>query len=148
MSRLAGVLVHLAAIDLETLAELDIGLGDDLLQQRLALEQWQGAKGTAVQVQQIERDQHDVFGSALEFVLQNREIGAAVGSRHDHLTVDDRRSGVDVPCVGRDLSEAVGPIIAAPSEYRDDGVSQMDLDTLTVELDFMDPSLTVWHGID
>src|SRR4051794_10643430 len=65
-----------------------------------------------VQVQQIERDQHDVFGSALEFVLQDGEISRAVGSRHDHLTVDDRGPRVDVPRVSRDLSEAVGPIIA------------------------------------
>src|SRR5258705_13437302 len=36
---LAGVRVHLATIDLETLAELDIGLGDDFLEQGLTLEQ-------------------------------------------------------------------------------------------------------------
>ena len=70
------------------------------------------------------------------------------GSRHDHLTVDDRRSGVDVPRVSRDFSEAIGPIIAAASEYRDDGVFQMDLDAVTVELDFVDPALAVWQGID
>jgi len=50
-----------------------------------------------------------------------------------------------VPRVGRDLSEAVGPIIAAPSEYRDDGVSQMDLDAVTSNLI---SSVAVWHGID
>src|SRR5450755_3636968 len=38
---LAGVLVHLATIDLEGLAELDVGLGDDLLEQGLTLEQRQ-----------------------------------------------------------------------------------------------------------
>src|SRR5437764_15438346 len=33
--RLAGVLVHLAAINLKALTELDIGLSDDRLEQRL-----------------------------------------------------------------------------------------------------------------
>ena len=50
--------------------------------------------------------------------------------------------------VGSNLAEAIGPIIAAPGEYRDHGVSQLDLDAVTVELDFMDPPLTVWYDID
>jgi hypothetical protein len=41
---LADVLVHLAAIDLEALAVLDIRLEDDLLEQSLALEQRQLAQ--------------------------------------------------------------------------------------------------------
>jgi hypothetical protein len=35
---LASMLVHLATIDLEALTELNIGLGNDLLEQRLALD--------------------------------------------------------------------------------------------------------------
>jgi hypothetical protein len=38
---LAGVLEHLLAVDLETFAELDIGVGDRLLEQRLAIDQRQ-----------------------------------------------------------------------------------------------------------
>ena len=38
---LAGVGEHLAAVDLEAFAELDVGAGDDLLQLRLALDQRQ-----------------------------------------------------------------------------------------------------------
>jgi hypothetical protein len=35
----SGMLEHLAAVDLETLAELDGGLGDQFFQMRLALDQ-------------------------------------------------------------------------------------------------------------
>ena len=48
----------------------------------------------------------------------------------------------------RDLAEAVGPVVAAPGEYLHNRVFQMDLDTVTVELDLVDPALAVWHGID
>src|SRR6266851_9380086 len=53
-SSLAGVLVHLAAIDLEALAELDIGFGDDFLEQGLTLEQRQLPKIVASAM-----DRHD-----------------------------------------------------------------------------------------
>ena len=80
--------------------------------------------------------------------MQHRKVGGAVRGGGDDLPVDDRGAGVAMPSVGSDLAEAVGPVIAATSEYRDYGVSQMDLDAVTVELDFMDPPLTVWYGID
>src|SRR5713226_10764172 len=109
-ARLAGVLVHLAAIDLEALAVLNIGLGDDLLEQGLTLEQRQLPKVVGVEVKQVEGDHHDLFGSALEFVLQHGEIRGAVVCWDHHLAVDDRRPGVYVPGIGRDLSEAIGPV--------------------------------------
>src|ERR1700675_4106840 len=46
---LAGVLVHLATIDLEALAELDVGLGDDFIEQGLTLEQRQIPEVVAVE---------------------------------------------------------------------------------------------------
>jgi hypothetical protein len=66
----------------------------------------------------------------------------------DHFSVNASGARVDVPDVGSDLAEAVGPILTAAGEYFDDRVFQMDLDAITVELDFMDPPLTVWHGVD
>src|SRR5882724_5919523 len=55
---LAGVLVHLGTIDLKALAELDIGLGDDLVEQRLTLEQRHLPQVVAIEVKQIECDHH------------------------------------------------------------------------------------------
>jgi hypothetical protein len=46
------VLVHLATIDLEALAELDVGLVDDFLEQGLTLEQRQFPQIVAVEVKQ------------------------------------------------------------------------------------------------
>ena len=66
---LAGVRVHLATIDLETLAELNGGLGDQLLQLRLALHQRQLPQVVSVEVEQIEGHQYDLFGTALQLIL-------------------------------------------------------------------------------
>ena len=57
---LAGMLEHLAAVDLEALAELDVGLVDQLLQMRLALDQWQLPQIVAIEIKQIERDHDDL----------------------------------------------------------------------------------------
>jgi hypothetical protein len=50
-----------------------------------------------------------------------------------------------VPRVGRDLSETVGPVVAAPGEHLDGGVPEMDLDPVAIELDLMHPSIAVRH---
>src|SRR6266581_849644 len=104
-ARLAGVLVHLTTIDLEALAELDIGFGDDFPEQTLTLEQRQPPEVIAIEVKQIERDHHDLLRTPLEFVLQHREVRGAVVCRDHHLAINDRRSGIDVPGIGCDLSE-------------------------------------------
>ena len=52
---LAGVLVNLASIDLEALAELEIRIGHELFENRLALAQRQFPKVVAVEVKQVER---------------------------------------------------------------------------------------------
>jgi hypothetical protein len=145
---LAGVDEHLAAVDLETFAELDVGAADDLLQFGLALSERQLSEVAAVQIEQVERDQDDARGFALEFVLQHREIGGAVGSGRDDLAVDDRRAGLDVPGVVRDLLEAVDPVMAAPGEDFDRLVGQMDLDPVAVEFDFVDPARPGRHLLD
>jgi hypothetical protein len=67
----AGVFEHLAAVDLEALAELDIGFVDGLLEERLALDQRKLSQVVTIEVKQIERD-HDDFGRpALQLVFQN-----------------------------------------------------------------------------
>src|SRR5712675_688931 len=78
---LTGVLIHLGAIDLEALAKLDLSLGNDFLEQGLALGQRQLPEVITVEVKQIERDHHDLFGPPLEFVLQHREVSGAVRCR-------------------------------------------------------------------
>jgi hypothetical protein len=78
---------------------------------------------------------------ALEFVLQHREIRGAVLCRDHDLAIDDRRPGVYVLGIGRDLSETIGPIVAAPGEYLDSSVPEVDLDPVAVELDLVNPPL-------
>jgi len=132
------VLVHLTTIDLEALAELDIGFGDDFPEQTFTLEQRQPPEVIAIEVKQIERDHHDLLRTPLEFVLQHREIRGAVVCRDHHLAINDRRSGINVPGIGCDLSETI-PVVTAPGEYLDSGVPKMDLNPVAVELDLVNP---------
>jgi hypothetical protein len=53
-----------------------------------------------------------------------------------------------VPGIGCDLSETVGPVIAAPGEYLDSSVPEMDLDPVAIELDLMHPALARRHLAD
>src|SRR5712691_989165 len=118
-ARLAGVLVHLAAIDPEALAELDIGLGDDFLEQGLTFEQRQLPQIVAVEVKQIERDHHDLFGSSLEFVLQHREVrGAVPGTTTSPSMIAD-------PALMFQASAAI--FLKRLGEHLDGGVPEMDL---------------------
>ena len=54
--------------------------------------------------------------------MQDRKIRDAIFGRHHDLAVDDRRTCVDVPGIGRDLPKAIGPVVAASSEDLDRGV--------------------------
>src|SRR4051812_27749790 len=87
---LAGVGIHVRAVDLEALAELDVSAVDDLLEVGLAFDQRQPPKIATIEVKEIERDQHDLDRLAFQFVLQNREVGGAVSCRDNDLTVDNR----------------------------------------------------------
>ena len=132
---------HLASVDLEALAELDVGPVDELLQVRLALDQRQLPQIVTVEVKQVERDQHDLGRLALQLVLQDREVGGAVRGRHDDLAIDDRGTGADVPGIVGDLLEAFGPVVAAPGEDLDGLVGEVDLDPIAVELDLVKPAV-------
>jgi hypothetical protein len=53
-----------------------------------------------------------------------------------------------VPRVGRDLSETVGPVVAAPGEHLDGGVPEMDLDPVAIELDLVNPAFASGDLVD
>lgn len=80
---------HLASLDLEALAELHVGLGNDLLELGLALKQRQLPEVLAVEVEQVESDQHDPGRAALELILKDREVSGAVRGGYHDLAVDD-----------------------------------------------------------
>src|ERR1700682_4700248 len=76
------------------------------------------------------------------------KIGGAVCGRHDDLAVNDRRPCADMPRVRRDLPEAISPIIAATGKDFDCCVSEMDLNAVAVELDFVNPAVAGRHLVD
>ena len=88
----------------------------DLLEFGFALKERQLPEIAAVQIEQIERHKHDARRLALELVLQDREIGRAVGGRYHDLAVQHGRVRFDAPGVMGDLLEAMRPIMAAPGE--------------------------------
>jgi hypothetical protein len=94
----------------------------------------------AVQIEEVECHHHDLDRTTLEFILQNCEIGGAVGCGRNNLAIDDRGAGADVPGIGGDLFETVGPIVAAPRENLHPVVGKLHLHTIAVELVFMDPA--------
>src|SRR5258707_9207209 len=57
----AGMLEHFPAVDLEALAELNVGVGGEFLEIRLTLDQRQFSQIATVPIKQIESDQHDLF---------------------------------------------------------------------------------------
>ena len=57
---LAGVAIHFLAVSLKALAELNVGIGDQLLEVRLALGQRQLPQIVAVEIQEVEGDHHDL----------------------------------------------------------------------------------------
>jgi hypothetical protein len=66
------------AVNLEALAELDVRIGDGLLENGLTLVQRQAAQVAPVEVKQVDRDYHDLGRFPLEFILHDREVGSAV----------------------------------------------------------------------
>ena len=90
------MLVHLPAVDLETVAELDRRAFDNLSEFSLACQQRQLFQVMPIQIKQIEGDQHDPGRSALQLVLQHREITEATCRGHDYLTIDNGRARIDL----------------------------------------------------
>jgi len=73
--------------------------------------------------------------------MEDREIGAASLSRHHDFAVDDRGAGGNVPRVVGDLAESFGPVVAAAVEDPHGFFGEVDLHTVAVELDLMDPAI-------
>jgi hypothetical protein len=72
--------------------------------------------------------------------LKQREIRSAIGGGDNNLAVNDGRACLDTPGVVGDFLETVRPVVASPCENSSRLVGQMDLHTVTVELDFVNPS--------
>ena len=100
----------------------------NLLALGLALVERHLPQVAAVKVEQIEGDHDDLRRLTLEFVLQHREVGGAIGGWDHDLAVDHRRRCLDVPGVVRHLLEAMRPVMTAPGEDLDGFVGQVDLE--------------------
>ena len=74
-------------------------------------------------------------------LLQDREVGGAIGGGYHDLAVEDGGADVDQVGVGRDLLEAVGPVVASPGEDLDVLVGDVELNAVAVELDLVKPAL-------
>ena len=70
--------IHFSTVDLETLAELNIGAVDDFLYLNFTRNQRQPPEIAAIEVKQIKCQQRDPSTFALQLVLENAEIGGAV----------------------------------------------------------------------
>jgi hypothetical protein len=136
------------AVDLKTFAELNIAAVDDLVKMHLALDQQQLWKVIAIEIEQVECDQHDLFRLSLELVLKDGKIRRAVSGGNDDLAIDGSRAGSDVSGVVGNLPEALGPILAAAGENFYRFVRQVNLDAIAVELDFMNPALAGGRFVD
>src|SRR3569833_3071533 len=145
---LASVGEHLAAVDLEAFAELDVGPVDQLLEMRLALEQRHLPKVVAIEIEQIEGHQHDLVRAAFQLVLEHGEIGRAIRLRHHDFAVDDCRAGVDLKDILSNLAEALGPVMAAAGKHLDLAIVQVNLHAITVELDLVNPALAGRYSLD
>jgi hypothetical protein len=53
-----------------------------------------------------------------------------------------------MPSIIRDFLEALGPVVATPGEDRDCRVLDMDLHAITVEFDFVQPTLAARCLVD
>ena len=88
------------------------------------------------------------FRVAPQLLDEHRVIGRAVVGGHHDFAVDDSATGLEVPSVVGDLLETIGPVVAPARENLHCFVDEMHLDTIAVELNFMDPSLAGWDAID
>jgi hypothetical protein len=116
-----------AVLDHEGPAEQDVGFGHHGAKRGLPLKQRRFGHIVSVQIKQIERVQHELGRFTPQLILQHREIRDAIGGGSDDLAVDNRRPHIEVPCISRDLLEAIGPVIAATGEHADGVVGNVHL---------------------
>jgi hypothetical protein len=145
---LAGVLIHLATVDFEAFAELQGSFRDKLFELRLALDQRQLPQIVTVEIEQVEGDQDDLVGFALQLILQHREVCAAVIGWHHDLAVNDRAAGADMPGLVGDLPESLRPVMSAAGVDLHRFINEMHLDPIAIELDFVNPASAGGHFVD
>jgi hypothetical protein len=130
---------------LEAFAELDCCLGDQFFERRLAVDQRQLAKIVSIEIEQIERHHHDLFGFAFKFVLEDGKVSRAVRCRDNYFAVDNRGPGVDQEGIGGHLAKTLGPVVAAAGEHARGFVCDVQLHPVAIELDFMEPTVAARH---
>jgi hypothetical protein len=79
--------------------------------------------------------------------MTEKSVVPSAGRHHD-LAVHYGRTRFDPPGVMGDLLEAMRPIVAAAGEYLRRFVGEMDLNTVPVELDFVNPTFSRRHLLD
>src|SRR3546814_14904347 len=90
-----------------------------------------------------------VLASLAQIRLQGREIGGAALRLHDHLAVD--QGGADGQVLesgGERAAEFLRPVEAASGQQLDPSRVDAGLDSITVELDLVNPSTTPWGLAD
>ncbi len=115
---------------------------DERVQGSLALDERHRAKVMTVEVKQVESVERHALGSpGRESVLQRGESGRIGGALDDHLAVDDGVPDRKIrQCCGNALAEFRGPVEAAAGQKLDLSGSDVRLEPVAVELDFMQPA--------
>ena len=112
------------------------------LEPPLALQQRLSAQVPAVQMQQVEGEQHQRAGRTLaERRLQLREAADALLVQHDHLAVDDGSLGRQVLRPEWQIVEAMAPVVAVAGQQGRGTILQVQLDPIAVVLDLVQPLL-------
>ena len=104
------------------------------LEQRFALDERHARQIPAVEMQQIESDEHDLGARARQRVLQTLEARDAARVVDDGFAVDERRAARQRAGRRRDGFEALGPIVAAACQHRGVPVLDSTQHAIAVEL--------------
>jgi len=102
----------------------------------------------AVEVKQIEGDQHNLCGPAFQLVLQHLEVSRAISRGSDHFAVDDRGARLDLEGFGSNLLKPLGPVVTPAREHLHDTIFEVNLDAVSVEFDLVDPAIAARGLLD
>ncbi len=141
---LASMAQHRRPVLLEMLAEAQgqVGrrAGDDLLQQRLAIEQRCAGQVPAVEIKEIEQHiEAAIVAAGRQLLLQPAEIGDAGLVGHDDLAVEQGGAEAEpLQCAG-DGGKAFGPVDPGARQKPHLPTVDARLQAVAVELDLVDP---------
>ena len=116
-----------SSVDVLAVADRRRRVLEQPLEQRFALDERHARQIPAVEMQQIEGDEHDLGPRARQRVLQALKARDAVRVVDDGFAVDERRAARQRARRRRDGFEALGPIVAAARQHR--GVAVLDCGT-------------------